>query len=189
MGFSANAFSSYYAYGTYTVKDDEVILTTSDFKYQYHFQIKDNTLVFAEDGSVFVWKRPLLVVAEVHDVLPEEPVGMRIFNISPIGATIEIYNYSEETLLYGDDYYLWKSTEDGQWEILPRLTEAALYMTGYMVEADSTVSLDLSWEWLYGSLPDGHYQIEKYVSSESSTDSAEEKLRIVATFDIGGWDE
>lgn len=220
MSFSQNYFSSYLAFGTYTVTEDEVILATSDSKYWYHFQIRDNTLVFvedgtsaylmtgqanlaaAEDGSVFVWKSPrmgsegleenvwkdpLPELEKLEEILQEEPMGMRVLNVSSIGATIEIYNNSEDLLLYGNPYSLWKLTEDGQWEMLPTLTEAVFTMEAYAVKGSGTASFDLSWEWLYGSLPAGTYQISKQVSLESSTDGSErDDQRLTATFEIGG---
>ncbi|MEL7656549.1 MAG: hypothetical protein AAGU75_11650 [Bacillota bacterium] len=64
--FTYSSLSSYLPIGTYEINKDQLILETDDGKYQYVFEIKNNTLIFnkkesssislgdVKDGSVFV---------------------------------------------------------------------------------------------------------------------------------------
>ncbi len=51
MVFSYNLLSSYLPYGTFTVKDGMLTMTTDDKKYTYVFQIDGDNLIFQKDKS------------------------------------------------------------------------------------------------------------------------------------------
>ncbi len=90
FSFSYSAFSSYWPTGTYEIKGDELILSTSDGQFTYVFDIKDEGYAFNEKKSSEIPKYRYSA-----DGKAESPV--------PDGA---LFRYSED----GGEY----RTEDGQ---------------------------------------------------------------------------
>ncbi len=52
FSFTYSVLSSYIAYGSYELSGDELLLKTSDGKYEYRFRVDGKTLIFnAEESS------------------------------------------------------------------------------------------------------------------------------------------
>lgn len=91
-------------------------------------------------------------------------VKMTVEECSPTGATIlfQQFRTGEDTsLCAGNDYFLQRLT-DGIWEDIPML-ETPTFATGAFSLA-SIRRQQINWEWLYGTLPEGHYRIGKSVT-------------------------
>lgn len=94
FSFNWSLLSSYYAFGTYEIKDDNVILKTDDGEYQYTFRLDGEFLVFDQEHSseVKTYEGDL----EVADGAVFRPEGDLIAqNISftlPDGLTMDPYD-------------------------------------------------------------------------------------------------
>lgn len=89
-------------------------------------------------------------------------------NISPAGATLVFHNYDAAAptgeLDTGADFVL-EIQKDGTWEEAPIILEGNYAFDGlaYIISPGDTTEIELSWEWLYGTLTPGTYRIKKSV--------------------------
>lgn len=78
-------------------------------------------------------------------------------------------------MLYGGDYHLSRK-EDTSWVEVPYVIDNwAFTAEGYIAESNNMVSIDINWEWLYGSLPAGTYLLTKRISIPKSDSSYDHK--------------
>lgn len=89
-------------------------------------------------------------------------------NISPTGATLVFQCYDPDAptgeLDTSDDYVL-EVQKDGIWDEVPIILEGnyGFNALAYIIATDNTTELELSWKWLYGTLPPGTYRIQKSI--------------------------
>lgn len=89
-------------------------------------------------------------------------------NISPTGAILVFRCYDADAptgeLDTGDDFVL-EVQKDGIWQEVPIILEGnyGFNALAYIIAAGNTTELELSWEWLYGTLSPGTYRIQKSV--------------------------
>lgn len=89
-------------------------------------------------------------------------------NISPTGATLVFRCYDTDAptgeLEYGDDFVL-KILKDNAWEEVPVTLEGnyAFHQIAYRLPPEGAAEQELDWEWLYGTLAPGTYQIQKSI--------------------------
>ena len=91
-------------------------------------------------------------------------VEMTVEECSPTGATVVFRQYGTEegsSLFGGNDYFLQRFTDEG-WEDLPTLESPTFTSGSYSFASIRRQSIQ--WQWLYGTLPEGHYRIGKSVS-------------------------
>lgn len=84
--------------------------------------------------------------------------------VSPTGLTVEFENDSDQQVIYGEDFLLETNVEDS-WYQVPVIIEDeyGFDAIGYELSPGETDSLEIDWEWLYGSLESGEYRIMKEV--------------------------
>ena len=90
-------------------------------------------------------------------------VSIEIESVSPTGATILLNQYddSKDMVLFGgNDYFLQAKTDDG-WQDLATIQDATFTTEAYDIANIRRHKID--WEWLYGTLPGGHYRIGKTI--------------------------
>ena len=92
-------------------------------------------------------------------------VSVTIEEFSPTGITL-LFRQKETSngyVLYGgNDYFLQRKTGDDGWEDLPTRENPTFAEGSYDLLNIRRHKID--WEWLYGTLPTGHYRIGKRVS-------------------------
>ena len=99
-------------------------------------------------------------------VLPEdwEP-ALDVEQASPVGATVifrQEKNPEGYVVLCGNDYTLERYSEQG-WVTMPMAQQDVNWVKdAFVVTAIPRDEID--WQWLYGSLPNGHYRIGKTVT-------------------------
>ena len=111
---------------------------------------------------------PSAEISDVASPLPEYDWGITLTldNLTRTGATIGCTQSGGESvseLNTGSFFILEQLTERGWVEVEQRKLEGDLAWTmeAYIVNLNGTTQWDLSWEWLYGELPDGHYRVGK----------------------------
>ena len=125
----------------------------------------------------------LITVLEANDW----GLSLSVKNVASAGATLVISQSSGSPsgeLWYGPAYKI-QSLNGDTWEDVPYVTEADVEWTEeiYMVEMDTDCEIVLSWDWLYGNLPEGQYRIVKeFMDFRSSGDY--DKENYYADFDI-----
>lgn len=117
--------------------------------------------------------------------LAVDPWGLELSvkNVTPTGATLVISqsggNPSGE-LRYGTAYQI-QSLQGDTWQAVPYATEDNVAWTSeaYLVERDTVSEVELSWEWLYGSLPTGQYRLVKqFMDFRGTGDYDEERYEV-----------
>ena len=148
---------------------DCVITTADDEVYDYHSTcgtFNDNK----NQRSMAVTDEEMRMINSILSQYGElEPddwgLSLSAKNVTPAGATLVISqsggNPSGE-LQYGSAYKIQSLNED-TWEDVPYVAKADVAWTdeAYMVEMDTDCEIVLSWDWLYGKLPEGQYRIVK----------------------------
>lgn len=93
-------------------------------------------------------------------------ITLSLENLTRTGATIACTQSGGEftgELNTGSFFILEQLTENGWQEVAQRKLEGELAWTSeaYIVNLNGTTRWGLSWEWLYGELPVGHYRVGK----------------------------
>ena len=88
-------------------------------------------------------------------------------DVTPTGLTLVFTQQGGNPtgqLQYGSDYAL-EVEQDGAWQAVPYAAQGDWAWTSeaYLVPMDSQTEQDVDWTFLYGSLPAGHYRLEKRV--------------------------
>ncbi|MCI7767498.1 MAG: hypothetical protein MSJ26_05900 [Oscillospiraceae bacterium] len=87
-------------------------------------------------------------------------------NITPTGLTLIFRQSGGEgfaELSASPDYYLQHKIDKG-WVLCDTVTESYGWtLVGTGIAPDDETRMDIDWEWLYGTLPAGHYRISKII--------------------------
>lgn len=85
--------------------------------------------------------------------------------LSSKGITLIFENNSDKNCIYGEFFSLEKSI-DGKWYGLPVVVEGDYGFNdiGYKLNPGEVEEFQVKWEWLYGSIENGHYRIVKDIS-------------------------
>lgn len=88
-------------------------------------------------------------------------------SISVDGMTVSYVNERDEAVMYGVSFYIEKLV-DGEWHWLHINEHVGFPLAALYLEAGETLTEDINWADLYGSLPKGEYRIVKdfYINSE-----------------------
>ncbi len=113
---------------------------------------------------------------ELASTPSEDPWGvtLSVLNITPTGLTVILTQSGGEPtgdLQFGSDYTL-KVRKNGVWEYVPYIIEegsVAWHSVAYILPMDGNAEQEISWAYLYGSLPDGTYLLSKSVQDFRST--------------------
>lgn len=170
----------------------DCVITTADGEvYDYHSTcgtFNDNK----NQRSMAVTDEEMRMINSILNQYGElEPddwgLSLSVKNVTPTGATLVISqsggNPSGE-LQYGPAYKI-QSLNGDTWEDVPYVTEGDVEWTEevYMVEMDTDFEIVLSWDWLYGNLPDGQYRIVKQFMDFRSSGNYD-KENYYANFEI-----
>lgn len=180
-----------WADGTTDCASDCVITTADGEVYDYHSTcgtFNDNK----NQRSMAVTDEEMRMINSILNQYGELEandwgLNLSVKNVTPAGATLVITqsggNPSGE-LKYGSEYKI-QSLNGDTWEDVPYVTEVDVGWTyeAYMVEMDTDSEIELSWDWLYGSLTAGQYRIVKqFMDFRGSGDYDTENY--YATFEI-----
>ena len=105
-------------------------------------------------------------------------------NVTPDGLTLVLDTTEPipaDTILYGKEFSLWELKDD-EWVRVPQFNEDAAFTSeGYPFTQRTELAVD--WNWIYGTLSQGHYRIGKHFTDSRRTgDSTDYEL--YAEFDI-----
>lgn len=180
-----------WADGTTDCASDCVITTADGEVYNYHSTCgtfndnKNQRSMAATDEEMKMINSILVPYGELE--ASDWGLSLSVENVAPGGATLVIFqsggNPSGE-LWYGPAYKI-QSQNGDTWEDVPYVIEADVEWTDevYMVEMDTDCEIGLSWDWLYGDLPEGQYRIVKqFMDFRSSGDY--DKETYYANFEI-----
>ena len=87
-------------------------------------------------------------------------------DVTPVGMTLVISQSGGEVsgqLEYGEAFAL-ETLADGAWEAVPYAVpgdSVAWQAIAYLLPPDKESEMEISWEYLYGSLPAGNYRLSK----------------------------
>jgi len=92
------------------------------------------------------------------------PVSIILHNVSPNGISFHFENKTDNRYTYGEDYVLYVR-EGNDWRIVdPIIEKWGFNAIGYTLEPQSiTDTITINWQWLFGQLPPGEYQIQKTI--------------------------
>ena len=152
-----------------------VVLSNADWGSDYLDELIEilNTIQFDKDnqtGGIGVYK----VSSELG--IDDGYLNVSAKNVSSAGATL-VLNYSvyreneaasQEELYFGS--YLPISRKVGEnWEPLEYVTDGdvAFEDIAYIIKENEETTYEYNWEWLYGSLEPGEYQIAIEISSDA----------------------
>ncbi len=139
-------------------------------------------------------------------------VSLTIEEVSPAGATVVFTGTGEKPegrLMGGNDYWV-QVDKDGVWVDITKVPEPSFTTESY--DIDNIRRHKIDWQWLYGTLPSGHYRIGKDVTYQDGSKPLEtatvwaeftlsdpaydahailsglipDKTRVEATFAVGG---
>lgn len=134
---------------------------------------------------------PSAEATDAASPLPEYDWGISLTldNLTRTGATVVCTQSGGESvseLNTGSFFILEQLTEDGWQEVEQRKLDGDLAWTmeAYIVNLNGTTQWDLSWEWLYGELPDGHYRVGKEFMNFRSPGNYD-KMMVYAEFSFG----
>lgn len=97
----------------------------------------------------------------------EDPWGLTLSvkDVTPTGLTLVITQEGGSptgTLQYGSEYTL-EEQQDGTWQAVQDIVEGDVAWTSeaYLVSMGDQMEQGVNWDWIYGSLPAGHYRLSK----------------------------
>ncbi|MDO5409800.1 MAG: M56 family metallopeptidase [Lachnospiraceae bacterium] len=98
--------------------------------------------------------------------------AMEVKKVSATGLSAILYNHSDQEIVYGEDYQL-SRLENGKWVGLPYIIENwGFNDIACLISPRQSSKQDIDWEWLYGKLPKGTYQLTKTVYVPQNKETA-----------------
>lgn len=90
--------------------------------------------------------------------------------LSPSGVVIKMTNYTDENLWYGEDFTLVEWIDE-KWYVVPYKDDEnyGFPAIGYTLAAKQSEEMNIAWDYAYGELSPGTYQLIKSFSEEGST--------------------
>lgn len=106
--------------------------------------------------------------AETQAVKDAWGIVLSVENVTPTGMKLVITQSGGEPtgeLQTGSNYVLEQRSGDSWTDVEPLLQEfeIAWEAVAYLIPMDDTIEMDISWEWLYGTLPAGEYRLGKEI--------------------------
>lgn len=139
---------------------------------KYIVLANDKTLDFERvSKSLFSSNSEDFVDCYIIPVLDEDKWGIRLmaFDSTPKGLKIVCDQFGGSPtgdLQTGEWYGLEVMDENNKWvkvEYLPHEYDIAWHSIAYQIRKNDRTEWEVNWEWLYGSLPEGHYRIGKEI--------------------------
>ena len=110
----------------------------------------------------------------------ESAATVTLSDVTPTGLTYTLT--ASEDLQTGRSYSLEKQT-NGAWQAVPTLNDAFFTTEAYLLSSDHPYSETIHWEWLYGTLEEGHYRLVKTVHRIRPPDGYD-TISVYGEFDI-----
>lgn len=111
----------------------------------------------------------------------EDPAALlTLSDVTPTGLTYEIT--VTEHLQTGRSYSLERLT-NSRWQAVPALNDAIFTTEAYLLSCDHPYSETIHWEWLYGTLEEGHYRLVKTIHRIRPPDGYD-TISVYGEFDI-----
>ncbi len=120
--------------------------------------------------------------ADEEEVDSLDGITMRVIQVSPEGARLEILNQTDQEVTFGEDYELQVWRGEGWHRVNYIIDNAAFTMVGYMAGNGESCLFDVEWTWFHGILPEGRYRMTKTVSVQEGENSV--NYRLAAEFEI-----
>ncbi|MEG6520997.1 M56 family metallopeptidase [Desulfotomaculum sp. 1211_IL3151] len=100
---------------------------------------------------------------DIDGFLSKWPIIMRVKDgtATPSGVTLALKNVTNTEYTYGESYTVQRKTDNGWIAVKPVINNYGFNSIGYMLPAMGSKEIIIDWEWLYGKLPAGDYQIAK----------------------------
>ena len=93
-------------------------------------------------------------------------VTMTVSDVTPAGAVVTIQDANPEPFIYGSWFQI-EQEKDGVWyEVKTKISNYGFDEMGWLTDEHGELTMDTDWEWLYGSLPAGHYRILKQAGTQ-----------------------
>lgn len=94
-----------------------------------------------------------------------ENVTVAVMDNTATTLKLEINNQSSKEIQYGDEYQIFQYDEEIKgWRHADTIIENyGFHMIAYVLDPKSTTTLDIDFEWLYGTLEPGRYRIVKEI--------------------------
>ena len=113
-------------------------------------------------------------------------LNMTVISCTATGATVQIENDTDTDLYgFGNDtvgYEIQAERKNHWYEIKYESVVTNASYPSWMVEKGGIIEWDLSWEYLYGALPKGHYRVVR--NADTGVDASATSVRLSAEFDI-----
>ena len=101
-----------------------------------------------------------------HQPTGADHVTMTVSNVTSTGARLTIQDDNREPFVYGSWFQLQRE-KDGVWyEVKTKLSNYGFDEMGWLTDSQGRLTMDVDWEWLYGTLPRGHYRILKQAGTQ-----------------------
>lgn len=156
---------------------DEILIVHGAIKESYPGGTGVYAVFKLKDGSIGDIPQRLLkelvsmgyldFVIDMDADFPDWGLTLSVKDVTPTGLTLvctQNGGSSTGRLTCGTDYRLLVS-EDGKWKNVPTVIEEYGWDDmGYRISEGKDTEFELSWEWLYGTLPTGIYRLTKEFS-------------------------
>ena len=100
--------------------------------------------------------------------------------LTPQGASFTLRNNTGTPYIYGAEYRIEKQ-ENNTWRAVETDGEMMFTAIGYLLNAHGTATVDVNWEFGYGTLEAGSYRLVKTFRNDSAR---EETHEVAAVFEI-----
>lgn len=138
--------------------------------------------LFSEDGSIenLYYMEDDMLISLFADYFnhtstnPDDSTrewNINVTEISANGGIFTIQNNSDQVISYGEQYTL-QGKRDDKWVDVPYIIQDwGFHDIGYIIKANDSVTIEVDWQWLYGTLPVGNYQLIKEIQVQQPDDS------------------
>ena len=123
-------------------------------------------------------------VIEDENAAGEWGIQVSAENISPTGLNYVITQSGGDptaSFRYGSHYWL-EQYRDEEWvevAYAPQEYEVGWTTEAHLINRDSTTTIHIDWEWLYGELPAGQYRIGKVIDNHRGPSEQEHETYYV----------
>lgn len=149
----------------------------SDYK-GAQFGRRENRMVSYVDGAWHIF---------AYNENSFDGVSMKVTEATPVKLTLEITNNIRKELIHGESFSIeYYDEETSQWLPVEEICEyqTAFHDIAYILKPAATTTLEIDFEWLYGSLESGVYRIVKDVINSKEPGDFE-KYWYMVEFTIG----
>jgi hypothetical protein len=120
---------------------------------------------------------------EVEHEVDDDTWGIQLTatKITPTGMTLVCKQSGGEPTgeLFTGSYFVLEESINEQWlpvEMTPSEYERGWTAEAWLIPMNDTVEWTISWEWIYGELPEGDYRIGKKIMDFRSAGNYDEKI-------------